>query len=36
MIDFSHANSNKSHLRQVEVAQDVARAAGGDARASPA
>ena len=33
MIDFSHANSNKSHLRQVEVAQDVAaQLAGGDAR----
>ncbi|MBN3806155.1 3-deoxy-7-phosphoheptulonate synthase [Paraburkholderia sp. Ac-20336] len=25
MIDCSHANSNKSHLRQIEVAQDIAR-----------
>jgi 3-deoxy-7-phosphoheptulonate synthase len=25
MIDCSHANSGKSHLRQVEVAQDLAR-----------
>ncbi|BBQ01702.1 phospho-2-dehydro-3-deoxyheptonate aldolase (plasmid) [Burkholderia sp. SFA1] len=25
MIDCSHANSNKSHLRQVEVAEDIAR-----------
>jgi 3-deoxy-7-phosphoheptulonate synthase len=25
MIDCSHANSNKSHLRQVDVAQDIAR-----------
>ncbi len=25
MIDFSHANSNKSHQRQVDVAEDVAR-----------
>ncbi|SPB15496.1 phospho-2-dehydro-3-deoxyheptonate aldolase [Caballeronia novacaledonica] len=25
MVDCSHANSNKSHLRQVDVAQDIAR-----------
>ncbi|AGR68390.1 3-deoxy-7-phosphoheptulonate synthase [Burkholderia pseudomallei] len=25
MIDCSHANSNKSHLRQVDVAEDLAR-----------
>ena len=33
MVDCSHANSNKSHLRQIDVAQDVAaQIAGGDAR----
>lgn len=25
MIDCSHANSNKSHLRQIDVGQDIAR-----------
>ena len=25
MVDCSHANSNKSHLRQIDVAQDVAQ-----------
>jgi 3-deoxy-7-phosphoheptulonate synthase len=25
MVDCSHANSGKSHLRQIEVAQDLAR-----------
>ena len=33
MIDCSHANSNKSHLRQVDVARDIAaQLAAGDAR----
>ena len=33
MIDCSHANSNKSHLRQVDVANDIAaQLAQGDAR----
>lgn len=33
MIDCSHANSNKSHLRQVDVARSVAeQMAGGDQR----
>jgi 3-deoxy-7-phosphoheptulonate synthase len=33
MIDVSHGNSGKSHLRQIEVARDVtAQIAGGDAR----
>jgi 3-deoxy-7-phosphoheptulonate synthase len=33
MIDVSHGNSSKSHLRQIEVAHDVAaQVAGGDAR----
>ena len=33
MIDCSHANSQKQHDRQVDVARDVARqVAGGDAR----
>jgi 3-deoxy-7-phosphoheptulonate synthase len=33
MIDCSHANSGKSHERQVEVAQDIERQlAGGDRR----
>lgn len=33
MIDVSHANSSKQHLRQVEVAADVAeQIAGGDQR----
>lgn len=33
MVDCSHANSNKSHLRQADVAQDVARQiAGGEQR----
>ncbi|MBL1274836.1 MAG: 3-deoxy-7-phosphoheptulonate synthase AroG [Ectothiorhodospiraceae bacterium] len=33
MIDFSHANSNKQHQRQLDVGQDVARQiAGGDKR----
>lgn len=33
MIDCSHANSNKSHLRQIEVAEDIARQlSGGDRR----
>jgi 3-deoxy-7-phosphoheptulonate synthase len=33
MIDCSHANSNKSHLRQVEVAEDIARQlSGGEKR----
>jgi 3-deoxy-7-phosphoheptulonate synthase len=25
MVDCSHANSGKSHLRQIDVAQDLAR-----------
>jgi 3-deoxy-7-phosphoheptulonate synthase len=33
MIDCSHANSNKSHLRQVDVANDIAaQIAQGDGR----
>jgi 3-deoxy-7-phosphoheptulonate synthase len=33
MIDLSHSNSQKNHLRQIEVGQDVARQiAGGDSR----
>ena len=33
MIDVSHGNSGKSHLRQIEVAHDVAaQVAAGDAR----
>jgi 3-deoxy-7-phosphoheptulonate synthase len=33
MVDVSHANSSKQHLRQMEVARDVAeQVAGGDAR----
>ena len=33
MIDCSHANSSKQHLKQIEVAQDVAAQVGaGDAR----
>jgi 3-deoxy-7-phosphoheptulonate synthase len=33
MIDVSHGNSGKSHLRQIEVARDVAaQVAGGEAR----
>ncbi|KCB32705.1 3-deoxy-7-phosphoheptulonate synthase-like protein [Bordetella hinzii CA90 BAL1384] len=33
MIDCSHANSNKSHERQVDVARDIAqRVAGGETR----
>lgn len=33
MVDCSHANSNKSHARQVDVARDLARQlAGGDRR----
>jgi 3-deoxy-7-phosphoheptulonate synthase len=33
MIDVSHGNSGKSHLRQIEVARDVAaQVAGGAAR----
>ena len=33
MIDFSHANSQKQHKRQIAVAQDVGhQIAGGDAR----
>ncbi|ARP85943.1 3-deoxy-7-phosphoheptulonate synthase [Bordetella genomosp. 9] len=33
MVDCSHANSNKSHSRQVEVAADLSRQiAGGDGR----
>jgi len=33
MIDFSHANSSKQHLRQIDVAKDVARQiANGDQR----
>src|SRR5471032_2172232 len=33
MIDCSHANSGKSHLRQIEVGQDIARQLnGGDKR----
>ena len=33
MIDLSHANSNKQHTRQIEVAQSVAaQVAGGDRR----
>ncbi|AOB27193.1 MULTISPECIES: 3-deoxy-7-phosphoheptulonate synthase [Bordetella] len=33
MVDCSHANSNKSHARQIEVARDLARQlAGGDRR----
>jgi len=33
MIDVSHANSSKQHLRQIEVAADVAaQVAGGDRR----
>ena len=33
MVDVSHANSSKQHVRQIDVAQDVAgQIAGGDAR----
>ncbi|ANN67946.1 3-deoxy-7-phosphoheptulonate synthase [Bordetella bronchialis] len=33
MVDCSHANSNKSHSRQIDVAQDIGRQiAGGDRR----
>ncbi len=33
MVDFSHANSRKEYLRQIEVGEDVARQiAGGDRR----
>jgi len=33
MVDCSHANSNKQHAKQIEVAADVARqVAGGDRR----
>jgi 3-deoxy-7-phosphoheptulonate synthase len=33
MIDFSHANSEKQHRRQIDVGRDVAaQIAGGDAR----
>jgi len=33
MVDFSHANSQKQHQRQIAVAQDVGhQIAGGDAR----
>ena len=33
MIDVSHANSSKQHLRQIDVTQDVAnQVAGGDRR----
>lgn len=33
MIDCSHANSNKSHERQIDVARDIAgQIAGGDSR----
>ena len=33
MIDCSHANSQKRHERQIDVARDVAaQVAGGDAR----
>ncbi|MBE9515416.1 MAG: 3-deoxy-7-phosphoheptulonate synthase AroG [Proteobacteria bacterium] len=33
MVDFSHANSEKDHLRQIDVAHDVAaQVAGGDSR----
>ncbi|MDQ3058918.1 MAG: 3-deoxy-7-phosphoheptulonate synthase [Pseudomonadota bacterium] len=33
MVDVSHANSSKQHLRQIDVAADVARqVAAGDAR----
>jgi 3-deoxy-7-phosphoheptulonate synthase len=33
MIDLSHSNSQKNHLRQIAVGQDVARqVAGGDSR----
>ncbi|QCP52908.1 3-deoxy-7-phosphoheptulonate synthase [Trinickia violacea] len=33
MVDCSHANSNKSHLRQVDVAQDLAgQLSGGEKR----
>jgi 3-deoxy-7-phosphoheptulonate synthase len=33
MIDCSHANSSKQHLRQIEVGADVAaQVAGGDQR----
>lgn len=33
MVDCSHANSNKSHERQIDVARDLgAQIAGGDAR----
>ena len=33
MVDCSHANSNKSHQRQIEVAADLARQiSGGEAR----
>ncbi|WP_118185655.1 3-deoxy-7-phosphoheptulonate synthase [Paraburkholderia phosphatilytica] len=33
MVDCSHANSNKSHLRQIEVAEDLGRQlAGGEQR----
>lgn len=33
MVDVSHANSSKQHVRQIDVAQDVAgQIAGGDSR----
>ena len=33
MIDLSHANSSKQHIRQIDVAADVARQiAAGDTR----
>ena len=32
MIDFSHANSSKQHLRQIEVARDIASQVGGGSR----
>jgi 3-deoxy-7-phosphoheptulonate synthase len=33
MIDCSHANSNKSHVRQIDVANDIAaQVAQGDSR----
>ena len=32
MVDCSHANSSKEHLRQVEVARDIAGQVGGGSR----
>ncbi|MGA0611342.1 3-deoxy-7-phosphoheptulonate synthase [Caldimonas sp. KR1-144] len=32
MVDCSHANSSKQHLKQIEVAQDIARQIAGGSR----